>query len=53
MTCSQWLQIERDGSGQSLPVIQRKADLQARAEELRAQLRDSQLTNFRAETRNR
>jgi hypothetical protein len=47
------LQIEKEGNGQSFPVIQRRAGLQARAEELRAQMRDSQLNNFRAETRNR
>ena len=47
------LQAEKDGDGKKLPLIQRKAWLQDRAEELRSLMQDSQLHSFRAESRNR
>lgn len=47
------LQMEKEADGKKLPLIQRKAWLQERAEELRSQMRDSQLNNFKTESRNR
>lgn len=41
------------GSDEKMGVIERKAALEARAEELRAQMRDSQLNKFRVEARSR
>ena len=42
-----------EGSDVKLGVIERKAGLEAQAEELRAAMRDSQLNIFRTEARNR
>lgn len=45
--------MDTEADGKKMPHIQRKAWLQERAEELRSQMRDSQLNKFKTESRNR
>ena len=47
------LQIEKDANDERLNVIEQRANLQARAEELRAQMRESLVYSYKEEARNR